>query len=332
MAREARLSNLMRPPEANFAARLVKLKGLAPPIDIVSLANEYASVQLVTFPVQIDGVCLDLKQQGKRPRILISRNLPLRRFRFTLAHELGHVIIPWHVGSIVDETEESHFDLGFTYWQLEGEANRFASELLMPSDWVAEIIERKDPIAAADHISATADVSFAATMIKIQNSLPPGYVFARFTDDELMYSGRSAGTLASMPQTTKSRVSRLFPQAASHWIKSYGQEEYHIWHFHHEVPLSSSSRPWREIFEEICDDIAVPAPERAKFKQRVTAILSSANSRTRISRSPETVNAACIQRLQANVGDVPRLEDFIRHPKLGELLAAKIGEFFNKVN
>jgi Zn-dependent peptidase ImmA (M78 family) len=105
-------------PEINFAARLIEIKQLVPPIDIFSLAQEYAAVVRVTFPVQIDGVCLDLKQRGKRPRILVNRTLHKHQLRFTLAHELGHVIIPWHVGSIVDETEESRIDLDLIYWQL----------------------------------------------------------------------------------------------------------------------------------------------------------------------------------------------------------------------
>jgi hypothetical protein len=44
-------------PEINLAARLVKIKKLAPPIDVFGLTQEYAIVERVTFPVQVDGVC-----------------------------------------------------------------------------------------------------------------------------------------------------------------------------------------------------------------------------------------------------------------------------------
>jgi hypothetical protein len=317
-------------PEINFASRLVKIKGLTPSIDILRLAREYATVDKVNFPVHVDGVCLDLKQRGKQPRILINRNLPKHRLRFTLAHELGHVLIPWHVGSIVDETEESRIDLGLTYWQLEAEANRFASELLMPSEWVEAILERAThPISAAESMSIAAEVSFAAAMIKVQSLLPKGYLFARFVGDELMYSGRTPGTVASMPDAQKAQSRNLFPNAASHWTKSNGSEEYHIWRFHDEMPIEeNSTRPWREIFDDISADIAVPPAEASKFKQRVMAVLSFANSSTRTHRSPAAVNSACLQRLYANVGKIPHLEDFVRHPKVNELLAAKISEFF----
>lgn len=318
-------------PEINFAARLVRIKKLVPPIDIFSLAQEYATVERVAFPVQVDGVCLDLKQQGKRPRILVNRTLHKHRLRFTLAHELGHVIIPWHVGSIVDETEESRIDLGLIYWQLEGESNRFASELLMPSAWASGILaEAKNPIAGAESISATAEVSFVAAMIKAQNVLPKGYLFARFDGDDLASSGRTDGTLASMPRVGKARAAKLFPYAANHWMKSNGPEEYHAWRFEDEVPIVESVRPWRDIFDEISTDIGVPSTELDKLKQRVMAVISNANSSTRTSRTPEAVNSAATQRLQANVGEIPHLEKFIRHPSFNELLASKIAEFFNK--
>lgn len=269
-------------PEINFAASLVRVKKLTPPIDIFGLAQEYAEVHRVIFPVQIDGVCLDLKQHGKRPRILVNRTLHKHRLRFTLAHELGHVIIPWHVGSIVDETEESRIDLGLTYWQLEGEANRFASELLMPSEWAAEVLlGKKNPISGAESISTIAEVSFAAAMVKAQSLLPRGYLFARFVGSELIFSGRTVGTIASMPNSKTVRAADLFPQAANHWIKSNSSETYHVWRFADEEPMVAPTRPWREVFDEISRDIAVPTSEVSKFKQRVMAVLSFANSSTR---------------------------------------------------
>jgi hypothetical protein len=318
-------------PEINFAARLVRIKKLVPPINIFGLAQEYAVVQRVTFPVQVDGVCLDLKQFGKQPRILVNRTLHKHRLRFTLAHELGHVIIPWHVGSIVDETEESRIDLGLVYWQLEGEANRFASELLMPSTWAGGILaEAKNPFAGAESISAIAEVSFEAAMIKAQNLLPKGYLFARFDNNDLMSTGRTVGTLASMPKVGRTRAAELFPEAANHWVKSKGSQEYHVWRFADEMPIVESARPWREVFQEIADDVGIPPTELGKFKLRVMAVVSNANNSTRTSRTPEAVNSAAIQRLRANVDKIPYLDKFIRHSSFNELLAAKIPEFFSK--
>lgn len=61
----------------------------------------------------VDGV--SIKQQGSVPCIFINANQPNDRKRFTLAHELGHVVLH---SSPSENMEE--------------EANQFAAELLMP--------------------------------------------------------------------------------------------------------------------------------------------------------------------------------------------------------
>ncbi len=324
----------MRSPEINFAARIVELRALHPPIDVKALVEEHATLEFVNFPVEIDGICLNLKQHNRRPHVLINEALPKLRFRFTLAHELGHIIIPWHVGSIVDETAESHEDLAFKYWELEGEANRFASELLMPESWAKELLETAtDPLSATDNIASLAQVSFVAAFVRVQGLLPPGFVYCRFSNGNFDYRGRSQGTHASFPNLTGQTPDRLFPHAAGHWHRQRSDGQYHMWRFQSETPLELCDRPWREIFEEMASDIGLDPADRPKFKQRTMAVLSSANSTVRISRtleavSPEAVNSACIQRLHANIGWIPGMEAFVKHPKLHAFVASKVKEFF----
>jgi Zn-dependent peptidase ImmA (M78 family) len=148
--------------EVNMARRLLQKQRLTPPIDVLALIQQYADVIFRPIPIEkVDGVCLDLKVAGKRPRVIVNSNKPKRRQVFTLAHELGHIIIPWHVGTIPDiinfSPEELHelpaeyiasalTDLG-RYSQTEREANRFASELLMPEQWVKDQISQQDDLA-----------------------------------------------------------------------------------------------------------------------------------------------------------------------------------------
>ena len=142
-------------PEIRLAQRLIERRGLCPPIDVESILNEYATVQYVEFPVQIDGLCLGLKAVGMKPTVLLNKHSHLTRRRFTLAHELGHVLIPWHIGSIIDEIDVTGFS-DDNYYAIEVEANRFASELLMPSDWVkAQIISCENPLDALFQIFPT---------------------------------------------------------------------------------------------------------------------------------------------------------------------------------
>lgn len=75
-------------------------------------------IQIETRDDKFDGEVVP--DEDGLPIIYLNKNLLGDRLRFTLAHELGHLIM--HTGSyiptIIDDTED--------------EANRFASELLMP--------------------------------------------------------------------------------------------------------------------------------------------------------------------------------------------------------
>lgn len=65
----------------------------------------------------VDG--LTLRPAGMRPVILLNRNRPADRIRFSLAHEYGHVVLH-----------------PYPYEAMEKEANEFAAELLMPESGV----------------------------------------------------------------------------------------------------------------------------------------------------------------------------------------------------
>lgn len=76
-----------------------------------------------------------------RPLILVSRNKPVPRQRFTAAHELGHILLG-HVGrSGLVNREPSPGDS-----PLEQEANVFASRLLAPACvlWGCEVRSEED--------------------------------------------------------------------------------------------------------------------------------------------------------------------------------------------
>ena len=155
----------------------------------------------------------------------------------------------------------------------------------MPSAWAGGMLaEEKNPIAAAEFISAAAEVSFVAAMIKAQNLLPKGYLFARFDGDNLMSSGRTDGTLASMPRVSNARAANLFPYAANHWMKSNGSEEYHVWRFDDEAPILKSARPWRDIFDEISNGIGVSSTDRDRGESHNSSPPTPPYVRVRIRR------------------------------------------------
>jgi Zn-dependent peptidase ImmA (M78 family) len=135
-------------PEEKLADRLLERHNLAPPYDLEKLVLLYADIDYLEFPVEADGISLGLKKIDK-PKIYINSKRHLVRQRFTLAHELGHVIIPWHTGNIISHNTnfsvyEENGDVvtnfnsreDYDYRQIESEANRFAAELLLPTTWL----------------------------------------------------------------------------------------------------------------------------------------------------------------------------------------------------
>nr|WP_294552910.1 ImmA/IrrE family metallo-endopeptidase [uncultured Rhodopila sp.] len=131
-----------------IGAKISGAAGAPPPIDVENILSEYANIEYVHFPVEIDGLCLDLKMIGKRPTVLVSKRIFELRRRFTLALELGHVLIPLHVGSIIYEIDSAG-TADDNHFATEAEASRFASELLMPAKWVCgQIRSCKNPLDA----------------------------------------------------------------------------------------------------------------------------------------------------------------------------------------
>lgn len=108
----------------------VDVHAVARALDIVEIREEdLESIEgaLVTQPERRDGA------------ILINRRSSRPRQRYTIAHELGHYLNPWHRPTFADgfrcrKSDMRSHNVGRQkwYWRQEAEANVFAVELLTP--------------------------------------------------------------------------------------------------------------------------------------------------------------------------------------------------------
>jgi hypothetical protein len=319
------------PPEINLAKRLVRVKKLQPPINVFKLASTYAEVIEKNFPVDADGVCLDLKRPGRRPKIVVNLDRSETRRRFTLAHELGHVLIPWHVGSLVDQTDLSDYDSSSSYWQWEGEANRFASELLMPADWVKHCASKSsDPSATMRSIASHAKTSPQAAALKLCGCLGPGYVFAQCTEGLVTLSARSPGTIANKPSSGSPAAFRqTLDWAPFNWQIEIGSSVFRWWRFTDDVAPIALDVPadWRALLEEILSDTGVKPDEMQKTKEMVNGVIGYANGSIRGRRSIEAIYSACKQRFHSKSADDPRIRRIIKHELFETYLSARVSEF-----
>lgn len=147
---------------------------LSLPVDIEKILNSYASVEETYIPIEGDAICIN---NIEMPHIIIKSNMSPYRKRFTYAHELAHLQIPSHTGMISCTTEFSDSIDMSAYYKMEQEANAFAAELLMPSDWLASLISTHTNLAdLIDYIMEKANVSFSAVVYNIIPLLSPNHL------------------------------------------------------------------------------------------------------------------------------------------------------------
>lgn len=106
------------------------------PVDII--AAQFAHVLEADLEDDISGMLVPLNPpiREKRWAIVVNRTHPPQRKRFTVAHELGHLVLHGYTQPHADRTPKIRFRskaASGANAAEETEANRFAAELLMPA-------------------------------------------------------------------------------------------------------------------------------------------------------------------------------------------------------
>lgn len=164
------------------AENLLKKAGLNEPwVDVEKLAREVCDAEVEFEPFVKQGsdsmAAALIRQPGKRPIIGVNSNDTSQRQRFSIAHELGHLILhndPYHVDTkmfLRDKTSTTAQSV------MEIEANQFAANLLMPS-WMLEMdLEELDVVDVDDTAQSLAEryrVSLQAMTLRLAKLLKYG--------------------------------------------------------------------------------------------------------------------------------------------------------------
>ncbi len=116
---------------------------------------------------------------NKPPKIAINNQVTyIPRKRFTIAHELGHIFISWHDDITICQTDNYMISKNLLDIQ-EREANVFASELLLPEEWVREQIDIYEGLPLDDLLGVLSSLSGAslfACLYSLENVLDSGNV------------------------------------------------------------------------------------------------------------------------------------------------------------
>ena len=321
-------------PEQKLAKKLLIRHNIQLPYDLEQLVEKYADIRFVKFPVDADGMSCGLKKQ-KRPLILINNSRPKTRQRFTLAHELGHVIIPWHIGNIISHTEqnlENDLEVSLSlseYRQIEKEANKFAAELLFPTSWLKSKIEdiNFDNFQnILKNIIQETKASRDACLINIFNLLPSGFSCVEI--DNYGYVIRSF----TSPDTPVYKVNwrhncydnepyTIYEQRKSF---SLGDKDYILWTFDTsmQIPEYEDSRPWREILKVILDETLLQS-KRASIDAILPAVYQS---------NKEKDDSVIFSSIIHGYSQKEELLPFIQHPLAKQYILKRLKELKERNN
>jgi len=139
-----------------YAKSLLARLNLTTPIDASAIANK---LQLNINVLEVEGFDGALVRAQGTPfaEIVIRSSIKEQgRKNFTIAHELGHFVLPNHDSDDVVCTSDEVNDWSAGARDREREANEFAAELLMPADVVGHAISPLDP--SFDAIERVGDI------------------------------------------------------------------------------------------------------------------------------------------------------------------------------
>ena len=301
-------------PVEKMARRVLAIRNLLPPFDLNALATEYGELEFLNLPYGVDGITIGIGSANK-PRILVNACAPITRRKFTLAHELGHIVIPWHTGTIISHLNPDQADAA--YMQMEGEANRFAAELLMPSDWLALKFECADSVEGYFRsVQAIAGTSREATFYKIFRSLPGPIICVPVDNNSRILNGQRSPSAPSLPAQGTSVSSRCFLADNQYEAFEIDGQRYASWTFVGRDIQELDPRPWREIYSKILDDTGMQAN-----LQSINAILASACNKTKTQSEHDTCGA-----VYRAFDNYERYEQVAKHPLFEQYVIKRVRE------
>ena len=139
------------------ARRLLDACGIErPPVDLVRIARHLGIRRIRELDVRLDGQLVELGDGGYE--VILSRNAPHTRQRFTLAHEIAHILVASPGDDSMSCGDTATEDL----------CNRVAAELLIPARFLADTTADLD-VAAFRRLATRFQCSLEATAWRVLN-------------------------------------------------------------------------------------------------------------------------------------------------------------------
>jgi Zn-dependent peptidase ImmA (M78 family) len=156
-----------------FAGELVASLKLVAPVDLVDVTRALGLEIHYCDSSGFDGA-LVCSKQNRVGTVLVKRSIrELGRRKFTIAHEIGHYVLPHHGSSesVCSSREVESWDRGLSEQEIE--ANVFAGELLIPERLIDPAIKRERPsMSIIREISTKFETSLTAAAYRAMYLTP----------------------------------------------------------------------------------------------------------------------------------------------------------------
>jgi len=231
------------PPDVRARNILHELEIVKPPTPVEDICRHFDIECAFDADIEVEALLITSERRS-RPLIAVKANKQYEsRVKFSLAHELGHFIIPEHqspkylctLGNLNDYHEKS----------AEIEANQFAAELLMPSQWLISEIRRHDlTLNMLKTFAERFETSLSSTAIKVAGLCSDRIAVVFAQNGKIRWLKKSESFdlyLASGNLKSLSIASRLYQESAINTEDS-GLVPLDAWSF--------DDRQYNELYEE----------------------------------------------------------------------------------
>lgn len=215
------------------------------PIDVETLALEYSKQRFPDSYVarieRLDAAGFEgcLKANADRTRWLIAYSAAhgsLGRARFTLAHEFGHYLLHRLQQPVFECSERDIYDWDSPARRMEGEADTFASYLLMPlDDFRAQLGSAEVSFDFLEHCGRRYGVSQMAAALKWIEIAPKRAIVVAARDGFVLWARsnksalRSGAFLATRQKTIEVPESSFLVEVESGTVKDQSVESARLW-------------------------------------------------------------------------------------------------------
>jgi Zn-dependent peptidase ImmA (M78 family) len=205
---------------------------------LTEIAEEFGIDVLYRPAESYDGALLRIRDARRGCIVINSRIREESRKRFTLAHEIGHFVLPGQqeVSAPCKQQRIENWDADL--YRPELEANRFAAEILMPRGLMAEFVQSEPSLESIRSIAQLCGTSLTASAVRLITLTPHRAAVVWSQNQKILWSKLSAGfvrwirkgevrenSFAARCYRKQSVPDQLAPVPASAWLYEKGLRE-----------------------------------------------------------------------------------------------------------